>query len=79
MADPYQLQAVLSYDLDKLLAFDKRTELECALTLDQPLRLGGLSMMLRAIRVEFADYKLTEVCISFLNLPPILAVLLLMP
>jgi hypothetical protein len=34
---------------------------ESALRLDQPLRLDRLGLMLRVIRAEFADYKLTKV------------------
>jgi hypothetical protein len=52
---------VLSYDQDRLLAPNKKNQLESALKLHQPLRLDSLGLMLGIIRVEFADYKLTKV------------------
>lgn len=60
---------MLSYDQDRLLAPSKRKEVESALTLDQPLRLDRLGLVLGAIRVEFADYQLTKASIlSFQSL-----------
>jgi hypothetical protein len=58
---------VLSYDQDRLLAPSKKKEVESALRLDEPLRLDRLGSMLDAIRVEFADYKLTKASILSLN------------
>jgi hypothetical protein len=40
---------------------------ESALKLDEPVRLDGLGLMLGAIRVEFADYKLTKASIPSLS------------
>jgi hypothetical protein len=54
---------VLSYDQDRLLAASKRKEVESALRLDEPFRLDRLGLMLGAIRVELADYKLTKASI----------------
>ena len=52
---------MLSYDQERLLAPNKKNQLESALKLHQPLRLDSLGLMLGIIRVEFADYKLTKV------------------
>jgi len=53
-------RVVLSYEQDRLLATSKRREVESALKLDEPLRLDRLALMLAAIRVEFAEYRLTK-------------------
>ena len=60
-------QVVLSYDQDRLLAPNRRKEVESALRLDQPLRLDRLGLMLGVIQVEFADYKLTKVGVIHFN------------
>ena len=51
-------QAMLSHHQNLLLAPNDRTESE--LDLGQPLRLDALGLILRAIRREFAEYKLTK-------------------
>lgn len=63
MAEPDSFQVMLSYDQDQLLPLSNRKE--SALVLGQPLRLDALGLMLRAIRREFADYKLTKVSVTY--------------